>query len=65
MNQDLINKTDAINDNIYFIANNEEISVKSLSDKISKGSFTAYICQDNVCSAPIESIDEFIEFMRQ
>ena len=65
LNQDLINKTDAINDNIYFIANNEEISVKSLSDKISKGAFTAYICQDNVCSAPIESIDEFIEFMKQ
>ena len=65
LNQDLINKTDAINDNIYFIANNEEISVKSLSDKISKGSFTAYICQDNVCSAPIESVDKFIEFMKQ
>ena len=65
LNQDLINKTDVINDNIYFIANNEEISVKSLSDKISKGAFTAYICQDNVCSAPIESIDEFIEFMKQ
>jgi uncharacterized protein YyaL (SSP411 family) len=64
LNQDLINKVDTINDNIYFIANDEEIRVKSLSDKVSKGSFTAYICQDNVCSAPIETIDEFIDFIK-
>jgi len=63
-NQNLINKLQTLNDNIYFIPNNITLMVDSLSDKKPKGKFRAYVCQNNVCSAPIESIDKFIEFMK-
>ena len=63
-NQNLINKLQTLNDNIYFIPNNITLMVGSLSDKKPKGKFRAYVCQNNVCSAPIESIDKFIEFMK-
>ena len=65
MNQDLINKLDTINDNIYFISNNIEIKIKGLSDKIANGVFTAYICQNNICSEPIKSRDKLIEFIKK
>ena len=65
MNQDLINKLDTINDNIYFISNNIEIKIKGLSDKIANGVFTAYICQNNICSEPIKSLNKLIEFIKE
>ena len=65
MNQDLINKLDTINDNIYFISNNIEIKIKGLSDKIANSVFTAYICQNNICSEPIKSLNKLIEFIKK
>ena len=64
-NQNLINKLDTLNDNIYFIANNITLKADSLSDKKSEGNFTAYICQNNICLKPISSIEKLIEFMKK
>ena len=43
-----------MNDNIYFIANNESVTIKGIKDKINQGRFTAYVCQNNTCSNPIK-----------
>ena len=64
-NQNLINKLDTLNDNIYFIANNITLKVDGLSDKKPQGNFTAYICQNNICLEPISSIEKLIEFMKK
>ena len=64
-NQNLINKLDTLNDNIYFITNNITLKVDGLSDKKPQGNFTAYICQNNICLEPISSIEKLIEFMKK
>ena len=64
-NQNLINKLDTLNDNIYFITNNITLKVDGLSDKKPEGNFTAYICQNNICLEPISSIEKLIEFMKK
>ena len=64
-NQNLINKLDTLNDNIYFITNNIALKVDGLSDKKPEGNFTAYICQNNICLEPISSIEKLIEFMKK
>ena len=46
-----------MNDNIYFIANNESITIKGIKEKISQGKFTAYVCQNNICSEPIKDYE--------
>jgi len=63
--QNLINKLDTLNDNIYFISNDVEIKISSLSDKMSNGKFIAYVCQDNICLEPITTFDKFVEFIKQ
>ena len=47
----------AMNDNIYFIANSENVTIKGIKDKINQGRFTAYVCQNNTCSEPIKDYD--------
>ena len=47
-----------MNDNIYFINNDENVTIKGLKDKISQGVFTAYICQNNTCSEAIKSFEK-------
>ena len=64
-NQNLINKLDTLNDNIYFIPNNITPKIDGLSDKTPKGAFRAYICQNNMCSEPISSAEKFIEFIEK
>ncbi len=64
-NQNLINKLDTLNDNIYFITNNITLKADGLSDKKPEGNFTAYICQNNICLEPISSIEKLIEFMKK
>ena len=64
-NQNLLNKLDTLNDNIYFITNNITLKVDGLSDKKPQGNFTAYICQNNICLEPISSIEKLIEFMKK
>ena len=39
--------------------------VEGLSDKKPKGNFRAYVCQNNLCSEPINSIEKFIEFIQK
>ena len=39
--------------------------MKGLSDKITNGEFTAYICQNNICSEPIKSLNKLIEFIKK
>ncbi len=63
--QNKINKVSKLNDNVYFIPNEIEVDKKSLSDKVTKGEFTAYICQNNICSQPISSLDEFTDFIKK
>ena len=46
-----------MNDNIYFIANNESVTIKGIKDKINQGRFAAYVCQNNTCSAPIRDYE--------
>jgi len=46
-----------MNDNIYFIANNESVTIKGIKEKINQGRFTAYICQNNTCSEPIKDYE--------
>ena len=46
-----------MNDNIYFIANNENVTIKGIKDKINQGRFTAYVCQNNTCSEPIKDYE--------
>jgi len=46
-----------MNDNIYFIANNEDVTIKGIKDKINQGRFTAYVCQNNTCSEPIKDYE--------
>ena len=46
-----------MNDNIYFIANNESITIKGIKEKINQGKFTAYVCQNNTCSEPIKDYE--------
>ena len=46
-----------MNDNIYFIANNESVTIEGIKDKISQGRFTAYVCQNNTCSEPIKDYE--------
>ena len=64
-NQNLINKLDTLNDNIYFITNNITLKADGLSNKKPEGNFTAYICQNNICLEPISSIEKLIEFMKK
>ena len=64
-NQNLINKLDTLNDNIYFIPNNITLTADGLSDKKPEGNFRAYICQNNICLEPISSIEKFIEFIQK
>ena len=52
-----------MNDNIYFITNNESVTIKGIKDKINQGSFAAYICQNNTCSAPIRDYESFYDFI--
>ena len=47
----------AMNDNIYFIANSENVTIKGIKDKINQGRFTAYVCQNNTCSEPIKDYE--------
>ena len=46
-----------MNDNIYFIANNESVTIKGIKEKINQGRFTAYVCQNNTCSEPIKDYE--------
>ena len=46
-----------MNDNIYFIANNENVTIKGIKEKINQGRFTAYVCQNNTCSEPIKDYE--------
>ena len=46
-----------MNDNIYFIANSENVTIKGIKDKINQGRFTAYVCQNNTCSEPIKDYE--------
>jgi uncharacterized protein YyaL (SSP411 family) len=64
-NQNLLNKLDTLNDNIYFITNNITLKADGLSDKKPEGNFTAYICQNNICLEPISSMEKLIEFMKK
>ena len=63
--QKTINEFNLLEDNIYFIPNNTDLDQKSLSDKVAKGDFTAYICQNNTCSEPIGSIDNFYNSIKK
>ena len=60
-----ISKISKLNDNVYFIPNDIEVNNKYVANKVAKGEFTAYICQNNVCSEPIKSLDEFTEFVKK
>ena len=46
-----------MNDNIYFITNNESVTIKGIKEKINQGRFTAYVCQNNTCSEPIKDYE--------
>lgn len=50
-------------DSFYFIKNNEKNLSKEMQDKKSIGDFTAYICQDFVCSNPINNFDELYDIL--
>ena len=50
-------------DSSYFIKNNEKNLSKEMQDKKSIGNFTAYICQDFVCSNPINNFDELYDIL--
>ena len=60
-----ISKISKLNDNVYFIPNDIEVNNKYVANKVAKGEFTAYICQNNICSEPIKSLDEFTEFVKK
>jgi len=46
-----------MNDNVYFIDNNQSVTIKGIKEKITQGGFTAYICQNNTCSEPIKDYE--------
>ena len=50
-------------DSSYFIKNNEKNLSKEMQDKKSIGNFTAYICQDFVCSNPINNFNELYDIL--
>ena len=54
---------DNIVDSFYFIKNNEKNLSKEMQDKKSIGDFAAYICQDFVCSNPINNFDELYDIL--
>ena len=53
-----------LQDQVFIIDNNTKTGVKNIDDKISKGGFTAYICEDFVCSEPIIDIKQLSSKMR-
>ena len=50
-------------DSFYFIKNNFEGLSDAMKDKKSIGSFTAYICKDFVCSSPINSFEDLLNYL--
>ena len=53
-----------LQDQVFIIDNNTKTGVKNIDDKISKGGFTAYVCEDFVCSEPIIDIKQLSSKMR-
>ena len=53
-----------LQDQVFIIDNNTKTGVKNVDDKISKGGFTAYVCEDFVCSEPIIDIKQLSSKMR-
>ena len=56
-------KINNIKDSIYFISNDISNLVAGVSDKISRGEFTAYICENSVCSEPVDDIQKLCDLL--
>ena len=50
-------KTEGFRDCIYFLNHNENSPIESINIKKCFGKFTAYICENNVCSEPIKDFN--------
>ena len=53
-----------LQDQVFFIDKNLKTGVKNIDSKVSKGEFTAYMCEGFVCSEPIVALDQLLSKMR-
>ncbi len=52
-----------IKDSIYFISNDISDLVEGVSSKVGHGEFTAYICQNNICSEPVNNVKKLNDLL--
>ena len=53
-----------VQDQVFIIDKNLKTGIENIDSKISKGEFTAYICENFVCSEPIIDLDQLSSKMR-